>query len=122
MTYINTARGPHRINVKEELGAMLLGRDHEMQELAAWAGENVAAWKVDEEFGRSFSAEQRKKAAKEGASLPDGSFPIYSQEDVDNANKLRGKGGAATATVIAHIKKRVKSLGLKMPPSLAGAK
>lgn len=72
------------------------------------------------EEARSFSAEQRRSAAKSGAALSDGSYPIYTQKDADNAAKLVGHGNAADSTIIAHIRKRVKALGLTMPASLAG--
>lgn len=114
MTYLKTSR-----SVRDELGAMLLGRERDLVELAAWEAENRDAW--DEEYARTFSAERRRKAAKEGAALSDGSFPIYSQEDAHNAARLADKGKAAKATVHAHIRKRVKALGLKMPPSVASA-
>ena len=72
----------------------------------------------DELRERDYSSKQRKKAAKEGAALPDGSFPIYNQEDADNAWGLRGHNeNHSEATIIAHIRKRVKALGLKMPGS-----
>ena len=119
MTYLKTTRTQYDINVHEELGAMLLGREQEMSELAAWAAANQGAW--DEEYARTFTAEQRRKHAKSGAALPDGSYPILNQEDANNAAILAGKGKAAKSTVHAHIRKRVKALGLKMPPSVAAA-
>jgi hypothetical protein len=119
MTYINTRQSTYDIKVKEELGAMLLGREHELQELAQWTAANQHAW--DEEYARTFTAEQRRKHAKSGAALSDGSYPILNQEDANNAAILAGKGKAAKSTVLAHIRKRVKALGLKMPPSVAAA-
>jgi hypothetical protein len=119
MSYLRTSRSPYDIDIKDELGAMLLGREQEMAELAEWAAANQASW--TEEYARTFNAERRRKAAKEGAALSDGSFPIYSQKDADNAAGLAGKGSAAKATVHAHIKKRVRALGLKLPPSVAAA-
>ena len=44
-----------------------------------------------------------------------GKYPIYSQEDADNAWDLRNNGKADPASVVTHIRKRVKALGLKMP-------
>lgn len=107
----------------EELGAVLSRQDEwakqDAEELAAWATANRAAW--TEEYARAFSDVQRRKAAKEGASLPDGSYPIYSQEDANNAAEAIGRGKAAKSTVVAHIRKRVKALGLKAPPVAAAA-
>jgi len=122
--HFNSRSNPYQINVKDELGAML---KHAADERAAedamsdeeWATLHRHAW--TEEYARDFSAERRRKAAKEGAALPDGSFPIYNQEDVTNAATLASKGKAPLATVLAHIRKRVKALGLKMPPSAAPA-
>lgn len=71
------------------------------------------------EHAKDFSADQRKQAAKEGASLPDGSFPIYNQKDANDAADDIGRTNHPKATVIAHIKQRVKQLGLKAPPSVA---
>jgi hypothetical protein len=67
------------------------------------------------EDARAFSAEQRRAAAKAGASLSDGSYPIYNQIDLDNAVRRIGTGGASAATIKAHIRKRAKALGLKLP-------
>lgn len=67
------------------------------------------------EEARSFSAEQRRNAAKEGASLSDGSYPIYNQSDLDNAVRRIGTGGASADTIKAHIRKRAKALKLKLP-------
>jgi hypothetical protein len=64
---------------------------------------------------RSFSAAERKKAASSGAAMADGSYPINSQADANNAWKLRNNGKASPEAVVAHIRKRVKALGLKMP-------
>lgn len=70
------------------------------------------------EFASKYSQEQRDKAAKEGAALKDGSFPIYDQEDVNNADNLKGNGKAAKSTVEGHIRKRVQQLNLKLPDSM----
>lgn len=67
------------------------------------------------DFARDFSADQRKKAADSGAAMSDGSYPIKNQSDANNAWKLRNNGKASSAAVVAHIRKRVKTLGLKMP-------
>ena len=117
MSY-KTTRRPD-IRVRDELGAMLVRREHDLYELAQWTVEHAAAWQEDEEFGRSFTAEQRKKAAKQGASLPDGSYPIYNRQDAANAARRIGTGKASAATINAHIKKRARQLGFKPPPVAA---
>jgi len=59
---------------------------------------------------RSFTAEQRKKLAKSGAALPDGSFPIENKSDLENAIQAVGRASNSAAAK-AHIKKRAKALG-----------
>ena len=65
-------------------------------------------------YFRQFTADERKKAAKEGAALPDGSYPIYNQDDLDNAIQAIGRASDPGAAK-AHIRKRAKALGLKLP-------
>jgi hypothetical protein len=72
------------------------------------------------EEARTFSAQERRQAAKDGAALPDGSYPIRNQKDLDNAVGLVGNGKAPNATVIAHIRKRAKQLNLKLPQAWQG--
>jgi hypothetical protein len=67
-------------------------------------------------YFRDFTSEERKKAASEGAALKDGSFPIYNQDDLDNAAGLAGNAKNPAAAK-AHIRKRAKALGLKLPDS-----
>ena len=59
---------------------------------------------------RSFSADQRKEAAKSGEAMPDGSFPIKNKEDLANAVKAYGRAKDKAAAK-AHIIKRAKALG-----------
>lgn len=59
---------------------------------------------------REFSADERKSAAKEGAALPDGSFPIKTKGDLANAIKAYGRAKDKAAAK-AHIIKRAKALG-----------
>lgn len=60
---------------------------------------------------RDFSAKERKKDAKSGAAMKDGSFPIENESDLKNAIKLAGHASNPSAAR-AHIKSRAKSLGL----------
>lgn len=64
----------------------------------------------DEVIGREFSDDERKKLAKEGDARPDGSYPIVTVEDLHNAIRAWGRGGATEADK-AHIIARAKSLG-----------
>ena len=59
---------------------------------------------------RQFSDKEREAAAKTGAAMPGGGFPIKSVEDLKNAIQAIGRAKDRTAT-IAHIKSRAKSLG-----------
>lgn len=60
--------------------------------------------------GREFSDEERKELAKEDKALPDGSYPIVTEEDCKNAVRAWGRGGATEADK-AHIIKRAKDIG-----------
>lgn len=59
---------------------------------------------------REFSADERKKAAKEGHALPDGSFPINTVSDLHNAIQAYGRA-KDKAKAKAHIVSRAKALG-----------
>lgn len=63
------------------------------------------------EEARNFNTPERKKLAKTGSALPDGSFPIKNAEDLKNAIKLAGKAKNIAAAK-AHIKRRAKVLAL----------
>lgn len=59
---------------------------------------------------RKFSADQRKAAAKSGAAMSDGSYPIENKSDLSNAIRAIGRA-KNPAAVKAHIKTRAKALG-----------
>lgn len=59
---------------------------------------------------RKFSAKERRAAAAEGHAMPDGSYPINNKEDLSNAIRSWGRGGA-DPKVKSHIKRRAKELG-----------
>lgn len=59
---------------------------------------------------RSFTADERAKLAKEGKALPDGSFPIVTEEDLRNAIAAFGRA-TDKVKAKAHIIKRAKALG-----------
>lgn len=75
-------------------------------EIASWEEEMQAVT----ETARDFPAGERKKLAKEGHAMPDGSFPIKTKQDLKNAIRLAGRAKNASAAR-AHIKKRAKALG-----------
>jgi HK97 family phage prohead protease len=64
-----------------------------------------------EEVRRDYSRKQREEMARQGLALPDGSFPIRDKVDLVNAIRLAGKA-TDPAKARAHIKKRVRALGL----------
>jgi hypothetical protein len=74
-------------------------------------------------YFRQFDAKARKDAAKSGAAMPDGSFPIENEQDLKNAIQAIGRAKDPEAAK-AHIRKRAKALGLTdlLPESWKGAK
>lgn len=60
---------------------------------------------------REFSTEERDAAASSGAAMPDGSYPIKSEQDLKNAIQAFGRAKDKPATK-AHIIRRAKALGL----------
>jgi HK97 family phage major capsid protein len=69
---------------------------------------------------RDFSADERKALADKGHALPDGSFPITTCEDVDNAVRLVGNASDPAAAK-AHTIKRANALGCSLPESWGAA-
>lgn len=63
------------------------------------------------EDARDFNAATRKRLAKSGDAMPDGSFPIQNAGDLKNAIRLAGNAKNPAAAK-AHIKKRAAALGL----------
>ncbi len=59
---------------------------------------------------RQFSQRQRDKAAKSGAAMPGGGYPIENKKDLSNAIQAFGRAKNPSA-VKAHIKSRAKALG-----------
>jgi hypothetical protein len=57
-----------------------------------------------------WNAETRKKAAKRGIALKDGSYPIADVADLKKAIQALGRA-KNRARVVRHIKKRAKALG-----------
>ena len=66
--------------------------------------------KMDDVAKREFSSDERKAAAKQGQALPDGSFPIKTVGDLENAIRAYGRAKDKAAAK-AHIIKRAKALG-----------
>jgi len=70
---------------------------------------------------REFSADERKKDAKSGAAMPDGSFPIENGQDLENAIKAYGRAKNKAAAK-RHIIRRARALGMtdKLPDGWVG--
>ena len=60
---------------------------------------------------RAFSEDTRQSMAKEGTAMPDGSFPIASENDLRNAIMAHGRAKDPEAAK-EHIKKRAAAMGL----------
>lgn len=59
------------------------------------------------------TAASRAKAASAGAAMPDGSFPIRNQAELESAIKMRGQSKTySKAQIEAHIRKRAAALDL----------
>lgn len=80
---------------------------HERQVNYFKSHKESAAMNIEE---REFSAKQRKAAAKSGAAMKDGSYPINNVSDLHNAIQAIGRA-KNPAAVKAHIKTRAKALG-----------
>jgi hypothetical protein len=65
---------------------------------------------VDDIQKKDFSTARRKQLAREGKAMGDGSYPIENQQDLKNAIRSWGRGGAR-ADVKQHIIRRAKALG-----------
>jgi hypothetical protein len=72
-----------------------------------WLDSHDAAFK-------DYDAASRKRMAKEGTAMPDGSYPIANCSDWDNARRAVGRSDPGRrAAVRAHIAKRGNALGCK---------
>lgn len=60
---------------------------------------------------REFSQEERERLAEKGHALPDGSYPIVTREDLENAIQAIGRA-RDPAKARRHIMKRARELGL----------
>ena len=72
--------------------------------------EEIEAEAAEIALKRAFSEEKRTELAKEGMALPDGSYPIVSEEDLRNAIQAFGRAKDKEAAK-AHIMKRARALG-----------
>lgn len=66
-------------------------------------------------YKRTFTAEERRKAAAAGHALPDGSYPIETKADLPNAAHLASSGHGNVPEAKALIRRRAKELGAANP-------
>jgi hypothetical protein len=86
------------------------------QILSSVGQENYVITDARQYLARDFTADQREKHAKKGNAMPNGSYPIVTQEDLNNAWGLRGRSKDYTSAQIeAHCRAMAKKHGLKMP-------
>ena len=88
------------------LDGEILGWDEYDAEEAA----DIDAEVADLALKRMYSEETRQEMADAGEALPDGSFPIKDEADLQNAIQAYGRAGDKAAAK-AHIMKRAKELG-----------
>lgn len=69
----------------------------------------ISMWKAEGAEKREFSDKERSKLAEEGAAMPDGSFPIKTKDDLENAVKAIGRAKDKEAAQ-KHITARAKAL------------
>lgn len=84
----------------------VLGYDEYDAEEAA----DIDAEVADLALKRMYSDDRREELAKEGMALPDGSFPIVDEADLQNAIQAYGRAGDKEAAK-KHIMKRARALG-----------
>ncbi len=72
--------------------------------------EDIEAEAAEIALKRAFSEDEREKLAKRGHAMPDGSFPIVTEDDLQNAIQAYGRAKDKNAAK-AHIIKRALDLG-----------
>lgn len=71
-----------------------------------------AAWERSLWYFKDYSPEQRRRMAKSGSAMPDGSFPIADCEDAMNARRSVGRAPASKRPAVErHIARRERTLG-----------
>ncbi len=90
-------------------GAIILD-DERMSQARIFVTRDIVEDQDEDEERKDFSTDKRKQLAKSGAALPDGSFPIVTVQDLQNAISAFGRASDKAAAK-AHIIKRAKALG-----------
>ena len=121
---------PYSVGVKSsevvKIESIKVWQDSIMEMSASDNGTTGAAVSIPEEMGkgeimtqdiwlgsgfskRDYSPEARRRMAESGNAMPDGSYPIANRQDLMNAIRSWGRGGA-DPKVKAHIIRRAKEL------------
>ena len=66
----------------------------------------------DVQVREKYTDDDRKTMAKSGEAMPDGSYPIRDQEDLENAIHAVGRGNTSHDAIRKHIIARANALGL----------
>jgi hypothetical protein len=74
--------------------------------------DEIKALEAELQIKRMYSREQRESMSESGEAMPDGSFPIADEADLQNAIQAHGRASDVEAAK-AHITKRAKELGLE---------
>lgn len=90
--------------------AVKQGKSEQQAFKIAWSAAKRADGDESMEWARNVSTEERKKLAKKGHAMSDGSFPIANKADLKNAIQAYGRA-SNKAAVKRHIIKRAKALG-----------
>ena len=77
---------------------------------ADFAKDHTKARKLTEIFKRDRSMETRRRLAESGEAMPDGSYPVVTVADLQNAIRAYGRSDNPQATK-EHIKRRARALG-----------
>ena len=97
-----------------EPGALSRAGQRRIEMLKTLARKSLVTW--DDGFA-DISAAERRRAARSGAALPDGSFPIRNCSDARNAIQAQGRTAPGNrGRVRAHIRTRVRALGCSGAP------
>lgn len=107
---------------QRRIGSLVVGAAKSIEEglstlpATIWADEIEMEWFTLEggELLRDYPAETRRRMAREGRAMEDGSYPIADCSDAENAIRSVGRAKPAKrAAVKAFIKRRVRALGCK---------
>lgn len=87
------------------------------QGMKAQASQRPSATLASNSSGKYSKDDRDKMAGKEA--MPDGSYPVKDEEDLDNAIHAVGRGGSDHDSIRKHVIERAHALGLsaKIPPN-----